>query len=93
MGRYTVALTSGPIQAVEHVIEVTPAVEDAEFRGAGASRASLSKADRDLLAFQVPVNLLASGDPVTVNLRLTDRYGNPVPAALAAEVLAPAGAP
>ena len=95
MGRYTVALTSGPIQAVEHVIEVTPAVEDAElsFQVPGRPGLRFRNGDRDLLAFQVPVNLLASGDPVTVDLRLTDRYGNPVPAALAAEVLAPAGAP
>ena len=94
MGRYTVALTSGPIQAVEHVIEVTPAVEDAElsFQVPGRPGLRFRNGDRDLLAFQVPVNLLASGDPVSVELRLTDRYGNPVPAALTAEVLAPAGA-
>ena len=48
---------------------------------------------RNALAFGDPVSLLAGAAPVVVNLRLTDRYGNPVPAALTAEVLAPAGAP
>ena len=87
VGVFAVQLTSGNVEPKRLEVQVTPAVDELRLTLQLPGRPALRfrNGERDLLAFQAPVNLLASGDAVAVELRLTDRFGNPVPAMLRAE--------
>ena len=90
VGVFAVQLTSGNVEPKRLEVQVTPAVDALRLtlQLPGRPLVEFRNGQRNALAFGDPVSLLAGAAPVAVNLRLTDRYGNPVPAALTAEVLA-----
>ncbi len=91
MGTYAVLLTSGNVPPVRLEIEVLPAAADAvfELRIPGRPALRFRNGERDVLSFEEPVDILASGDPVAVELRLSDRHGNPISALIQAQTRSP----
>ena len=88
MGRYTVALSTGALPAVERSVEVVAnrARARLELGRDGAEAFFFANGQPDSLRFRDPVRLGAGGESTELRLRLIDAFENPIEAEVTAEV-------